>query len=242
MTLVYALITTRSGFETALSGLETFTREREFKDLIYEVMNQGSFYNQIVDNLVQSNDIILDAKADNILVSDKIFLFLDPEIAHGATLQIEYVITVSALNGLENYTIEENLTNSNLKFRADNNLLTENKTNGQVGWKYVNGKLIKTGRGGTTEKVKIVLSTVISAEDFRYTYKNKAICGIKSVGLGESVATGYSRVVESPEVSIIPPFGDGNTYEAKIKQYAPMVITLIVTTGVVIFLITKKKK
>lgn len=150
MTLVYALITTRSGFETALSGLETFTREREFKDLIYEVMNQGSFYNQIVDNLVQSNDIILDAKADNILVSDKIFLFLDPEIAHGATLQIEYVITVSALNGLENYTIEENLTNSNLKFRADNNLLTENKTNGQVGWKYVNGKLVKTGRGGTT--------------------------------------------------------------------------------------------
>ena len=121
------------------------------------------------------------------------------------------------------------------------NIKTGNKY-GQVGWKYANGKLVKTGRGGTTEKVKIVLSTVISSEDFRYTYKNKAICGIKSVGLGESVATGYSRVVESPEFSIIPPFGDGNTYEVKIKQYDPMVITLIVTTGVVIFLITKKKK
>lgn len=241
MTLVYALVSSTSGLTNVLSGIENFTTNRDLAILPDVVRPTGVVYNEIVDNLLASNDLMLEAVAPNILVSDKIFLFLDPEIAHGATLEIEYAITVTALNGLQGYKIKEDLNNNNLKFSENGKLITENKTNKEVGWRYENGVPVKNGSGGSTERNKIVLSTVISAEDFSYTYKNIATCTIRSIGVGESTATTFSRTVESPELSIIPPFGNGNADKLELGKYIPIIITLIGTLAIIV-IITKKKK
>lgn len=242
MTLVYATISSKTGLEKVLSGLENFISLYNLNILYDLFRTRGIIYNEIIDNVLPSNSNMLEANANNILVSDKIFLFLDTEIAHGATLEVEYLITIEAANGIQNYIIQEDLGNNNLKYNENAKLITENKTNKDVGWRLINGiPVLNGGMGSKNKKAKIVLSTVISVEDFSYTYKNTAICRLSSVGIGETAATTFTRRVESPEISIIPPFGAENKNVTEIYKYIPLAIAIICVaiTGT---LIIKKKR
>ena len=246
MTSVYATISGKTGLEQVLSGLENFTNVYELNTLSGLFTNRGTIYNEIVDNVLDSNSNMLDANANNVLVSDKIFLFLDTEIAHGATLEIEYLITIEAANGIQSYIIQEDLGNNTLKYNENAKLITENKTNKQEGWRMKNGVPILNGANGSkSKKAKIVLSTVISSEDFSYTYKNTAICRLGSIGLGETAATTFTRKVESPEVIIIPPFGATSKSTTEFNKDIIITATLMLCTITAItatVLIIKKKK
>ena len=246
MTLVYATISSKTGLEQVLSGLENFTNVYDLNALSGLFTNRGTIYNEIVDNVLDSNSNMLDANANNVLVSDKIFLFLDTEIAHGATLEIEYLITIEAANGIQSYTIQEELGNNTLKYNENAKLITENKTNKQEGWKMINGiPIINGANGSRNKKTKIVLSTVISSEDFSYTYKNTAICRLGSIGLGETAATTFTRKVGSPEVIIIPPFGGTSESTTEFSKDIIITATLMLCTITAItttVLIIKKKK
>lgn len=246
MGLVYATISNKTGLEDILSGLENFTYIYNLNKLKEQFTSGESIYNEIVYNVLDGNSNLLYVDADNVLVSDRIFLFLDAEIAHGATLEVEYLITIQAINGIENYTIQEDLGNNNLKYNENAKLMTENKTNKDVGWKIINGVPTLTGGSVGKEKTaKIILSTVISAEDFSYTYKNMATCKLTSKGLGESAATKFTRKVESPEIIIIPPFGGteqkvGEPSKGLTVTIALMMCTITVITAIII--IIKKEK
>ena len=246
MTLVYATISSKTGLEQVLLGLENFTNVYDLNALSGLFTNRGTIYNEIVDNVLDSNSNMLDANANNVLVSDKIFLFLDTEIAHGATLEIEYLITIEAANGIQSYIIQEDLGNNTLKYNENAKLITENKTNKQEGWKMINGiPIINGANGSRNKKTKIVLSTVISSEDFSYTYKNTAICRLGSIGLGETAATTFTRKVESPEVIIIPPFGATSKSTTEFNKDIIITATLMLCTITAItatVLIIKKKK
>lgn len=97
---------------------------------------------------------------------DKIIMQVDEEILHGATLKVEYIVSITSSFNSKNIQIYDYYTEP-LIFNQSEVLLTENKTNGYYGWKIQDGKLMNDSgssviSGGTEYKVKLVLSTVLT--------------------------------------------------------------------------------
>ena len=99
---------------------------------------------------------------------DKIILQIDSELLHGATLYIEYIISVTSAFDMKNIVIND-FPDSSLRYNANQKLLTENKTNSSYGWTYKNGYLTSSSgstihKAATEYKKKILLSTVLTSE------------------------------------------------------------------------------
>lgn len=99
---------------------------------------------------------------------DTIILQLDAELLHGATLYIEYIISIISAFDSKNIKIED-IPDNSLIYSSNQKLLTENATNAKYGWSYKNGNLYCTSGFSTIHAVKeytkkLVLSTVLTSE------------------------------------------------------------------------------
>lgn len=132
------------------------------------------------------------------MIGDKIVWDVDDELKHGATVQIEYEITVTNNSdsgdiNCNEFTLIDYLdyNNTSLQYRSDANLITENKKNSDYKWTTVTdfnalqtatkttldeGKtylqLIDSIGGGQTKTYKLVASMVITSELAIDNYQN----------------------------------------------------------------------
>lgn len=129
------------------------------------------------------------------MIGDKIVWDVDDELKHGATVQVEYEITVGNTGAVDctQFTLVDYLdyNNTSLQYRSDANLITENKKNSDYKWTTVTdfnalqtatktildeGKtylqLIDSIGGGQTKTYKLVASMVITSELAIDNYQN----------------------------------------------------------------------
>lgn len=150
---------------------------------------------------------------------DKIILQVDAEILHGATLYIEYIISVTSAFDTKNIVIED-IPDISLRYNANQKLLTENKTNSSYGWTYQNesGHLIsesgnKVQKAGNAYTKKLLLSTVLTSEVFNSssTFGNSAKISLENATNGNKINIDKSTSDDSGLVAlkflIIPPTG-----------------------------------
>lgn len=199
----------------------------------------GQIYTDIVDQLVLNINPSLTVSGNGeVQTTDNIFMILDNELVQGAKLEIEYEITAYALNGVAGLTITDYVADSGLAYDPNSKLLTEDKTNEEIGWKYGdNGTVIATfdSNGGNMPSntgKKIVLSKLLSTNDDT-VYENTALCGTSSYGVGQTTASTLNRLVQSESVVIIPPTGENHIIEIAIALLGFILI---------VFLIIKKIK
>ena len=165
-------------------------------------------------------------------VTDSIYLILENELAHGAKIEIEYEITAYALNGISGLTITDYVGDTGLDYDPEAKLLTEDRTNEEVGWK-VNSEGVTTtfssgdsgGSMPSSISKKIVLSKLISTNDDN-VYINTAVCSTASYGVGQSVASTFKREVTSEAVTIIPPTGENYVIIIAIASFVILIIIL----------------
>lgn len=149
---------------------------------------------------------------------DKIILQVDAEILHGATLYIEYIISVTSAFDTKNIVIED-IPNISLRYNANQKMLTENRTNSSYGWTYDSEtKHLISKSGSTVQKAanaytkKLLLSTVLSSEFFNSpsTFGNSAKISLQNATTGNPITIDKSTDgsdLKALEFLIIPPTG-----------------------------------
>lgn len=149
---------------------------------------------------------------------DKIILQVDAEILHGATLYIEYIISVTSAFDTKNIVIED-IPNISLRYNANQKMLTENRTNSSYGWTYDSEtKHLISKSGSTVQKAanaytkKLLLSTVLSSEFFNSpsTFGNSAKISLQNATTGSKIDIDKSTDgsdLKALEFLIIPPTG-----------------------------------
>lgn len=180
---------------------------------------------------------------------DKIILQLDEEIMHGATLKIEYVISITSTFNSSNIVIED-FYDDPLIFSENEKLLTENKTNKDYGWKMQNGKLINDSGGDSIHeaqehKVKLVLSAVLTPTIIHDLNRigNSATFQLKNVDTGEEYIINKNTNndpnetrIKSLDILIIPPTG-----KIALKEKITTILnTIIVIVSILLIIICLK--
>lgn len=212
-------------------------------DVEYQLTN--SVYQYISQFIIRESALMPTGGGPNMLLTpNSIILFADEELAHGATLKIEYVMSLSRYALYGSGTIYEariiDKKDPKLTFDRDAALLTEpSKTNADYGWEMTAEGLTTTGG---TNTIKLLLSTVITPEGLgEGRYSNTATCSTSfDVGFGSTAR--YSVSDKALDVQILPPFGEENVEKGKRIwiMYVIIGMTLIILIGVVVAIKTKK--
>lgn len=201
----------------------------------------GQIYTDIADQLTLNVDLQLSVPGNsNVQETDDIYIIVDNELLNGAKIEVEYEIMAYALNGIAGLTITDYVADTGLAFDPKAKLLTEDKTNEELGWttceEGVTTSFSPDENGGNMPSglsKKIVLSKIISNND-ENAYVNTALCSTDSYGVGQNSASTFRRLVQSEYVIIIPPTG---------KNYIVIgIITALVGLILIIFFIGKKRK
>ena len=193
----------------------------------------GQIYNDIVDQLtLYNNPLLSTTETSGVQILDNIYLIIDNELVYGSKIEIEYEITASAMNGLTGASVTDYFGRSGLTYDSNSKLLTEDRTNEEVGWKSTgDGEVTATfSAGGSLPSdfsKKIVLSKIISNND-ETTFVNTALSGTSSYGVGQNSPTGLQRLVESEAVTIIPPTGTNSIIWIIITIFILLLIIILV--------------
>ena len=193
-------------FQTSTANLETTI----VKDI----------YNEIYLKIILLSDpktVYNISNAGIISGDDKIVFQVDEEILHGATLEIEYVISITCSFDSNHIRIKD-FHNEDLKFTPTQRLITENKTNNDYGWKYEGNVLTTDSGNNITEsvkehKVKLVLSTVFTPTRLSDLEK-----------LGNYVTFSLNRIEEGQVTNIVIEKNNTSTENDKIKALDFLII------------------
>lgn len=148
---------------------------------------------------------------------DKIIFQVDEEILHGATLEIEYVISITSSFDTNHIKIKD-FYSEDLIFTPNQRMITENKINSDYGWKFENGTLMTDSGGNITEaakehKVKLILSTVFTPTKLRDLNK-----------IGNYVTFSLNRIENGQTTNIVIDKNNTSTEETKIKALDFLII------------------
>ena len=245
----------------------------DFEDLSEKIVTEikAGIYEEIVD--LTSPEI--EYKINNAAIikgDDKIIMQVDEEIMHGATLQIEYLISFSS--GSDMKIKIKDLYNNPLVFNENQKMLTENKTNKQYGWRMKDidndgtGELVNIGlddSGIETKKnqeyqVKLILSAVLTPTvlgnldsignsiDIEFAY-GKDSNGDDIWGGNKKDGTpgnsGINTDIKSLDILIIPPTGISdvrNRVEWTLNMIVAVTSILLIIVCIIDYLKEKKKK
>lgn len=203
--------------------------ESTIKNNLYKVI-----YNKIIE--ISEPTVELDVNEDYVgIMGNQIIMQMDPEILHGATLYIEYIISTTTAFDTNKITITD-IPDKVFQFDENQKLLSENKTNRDYGWKYQDGKVFIEYQGNTNAgsefKKKIVLSTVLTPEMLNNTsiYGNTANVSLQKNN-GEIIQKNKLRAYE---FLIIPPTGK---YSKNIA--IGVYITVLISTLILILVFIK---
>lgn len=178
----------------------------------------NGIYNEIYMMVILLSDPVTKLDLNNAGIipgGDNIILQVDSEIMHGATLYIEYIISVTCAFDATNITISD-YPDSSLKFNKNQMLLTENKKNSDYGWTYNSGYIYSnsgsTIKAGKEYKRKIVLSTVLTSAVLN---NSSSFCNYVEFDLDNATGGSHIKIDHAQDGGklralgflIIPPFG-----------------------------------
>ena len=159
---------------------------------------------------------------------NKVLFQVDEEIMHGATIEIEYIISLVCAFETTNIKIADFYTNA-LMYNENKKMLMEDRTNKDYGWKVQNGYLLNDSgnvviQPGKEYKIKLVLSTVLTPtvlRDFEKleNYVMFSLDRIKDGNIVENIqivnnnTSTKENKIKSLDVLIIPPTGTSNMAE-----------------------------
>lgn len=188
---------------------------------------------------------------------DKIIIEVDEEIIHGATLEVEYVLSITSSFD-SNYIKITDFYYEDFVFSQEQKLLTENKTNGDYGWRIEDGYLITDSGGNIIDgakeyKVKLVLSTVLTPTRLRDFNRlgNYATFQLNCVDNGERITINNNNTdtddtrIKALDLLIIPPSGTSYFLERIVWTLSITVVVVSITLIIICiidYIKTKKKK
>ena len=174
-------------------------------------------YNEIYFKIILMSEPVTtyNVNHEGVLIGgDKIIFQVDEEILHGATLRIEYVISITTAFDMNNIVIND-LYSSDFVFNQDEPLLSEaSRTNRDYGWQ-MNGNTLVTGSGGQTiqaateYRTKIVLSTVLTPERLPdlSLIGNSMTFSLNDIDHNNTISVGQDANIKALDFLIIPPTG-----------------------------------
>ena len=174
-------------------------------------------YNEIYFKLIIMSEPVTTYTVNHegvLIGGDKIIFQVDEEILHGATLRIEYVISITTAFDMNNIVIND-LYSSDFVFSQDSPLLSEaSKTNRDYGWQ-MNGNSLVTSTGNQTIKAateyrtKLILSTVLTPERLPdlSLIGNSMEFSLNDIDSNNSISVGRAANIKALDFLIIPPTG-----------------------------------
>jgi len=182
-------------------------------DTIYDTV-VNTLYESLYSELIEIVEKTSTEESYNatLLPNELVLITLDDELIHGATLEIEYIITILLQTDCKSLYIRDNLT-PNLVYSENKKLLTENKINADYNWTYNNQTLTYSNinpdqlKKGSVITQKVILSKTLSVqEDSDYQFDNSAYIYINRAD--DETFTGTTHALR---VLILPPFGKQTT-------------------------------
>ena len=234
--------TSKSAFEQNNEKIGTIYEnisEQQLLGIYDEIFN--TIYEELVETEISDFEFEDDIK-NYIAVDTGVFISLDKEIMQGARLDIEYTINIKSSIDINEIEIED-LTDGNIGYSSDSQLLTEEKTNKDYGWNIssetrlcdenknilsiyqLNNDEPIIERGQVFQK-RILYSKILSStDDTRFEHSTIVrINGNSEYGLAS---------LESVPIVITPPYGDNNN---NLIMYIVLFILIIIS-----FILVKKK-
>lgn len=151
-----------------------------------------------------------------LLGADKIIFQMDEEILHGATLKVEYIISITTAFDMNNVEIND-FYSSDFVFNSNEPLLTELKTNNDYGWKVENGTLVSNSgdeviEGATEYRIKLVLSTLLTPERLPDLSKmgNYMTFSVHDITENRIISVDETANIKALDFLILPPTGESN--------------------------------
>ncbi len=176
---------------------------------------ENDVYQYINNYAVDTSNVMPSGGGKNsMLMSNRIVLIADTEVAQGAVLKIEYKMPIrpNARYGTGNIGSLKivDKKNSQLAFSRDERLITDSsKTNADYGWNMEKDELVTTKK---MSEARLVLSVLLSAKQLEdVVYDNSATCYI-SFDVGSDSIANYTRSATAMEVQVLPPFGKEENY------------------------------
>lgn len=178
-------------------------------------------YNEIYFKIIIMSEPVTTYRVNHeglLIGGDKMIFQVDEELLHGATLRIEYVISIQAAFNMNNIIIND-LYSNNFVFNQDEPLLSEGeKINRDYGWQ-MNGNTLVSSSGGQTiqaateYRTKLVLSTVLTPERLPdlSLIGNSMIFSVNDMNNNNTITVGREANIKALDFLIIPPTGTEET-------------------------------
>ena len=219
-------------YAATLDNLEEVVLKDIFNEILYSVVEITS-----LRRIVHSYGML---EGDNYYIAT-----IDNELLYGATVELEYSITIKSLKELNNIHVLDDLSsggNNSFIFNYDPNskLITEDNTNSYYNWNNLNSSSFPNyiycnptqAEVGKDITVKLLLSTTVSSEKAIDYLANTA-----TVQFTEPTTSDiYYSVLTSPGFSILPPFGNSDV------DLRPYYILIPSCVGFIVVLIILKNK
>lgn len=199
--------------------------------------------------LMSEPNTIYNSNNENVLIGgDKIVFQADEEILHGATLRIEYVMSIITAFNANHIKITDYYSDE-FTFNSNESLLTESGTNNNYGWKIENNSLVcdsgDSGISGATEyKVKLVLSTVLTPERLYDLRKmgNYMTFSLNDIDHNQTISVDASANIKALDFLIIPPTGETDTTSEDILLLLKLSIFTLAAVIFIAFIHNKVKE
>lgn len=212
------------------------------ENVVYQLTTD--VYEYIRQYMIRESTIIPKVNKTSMITNNSITLFVDEELIYGATLKIEYIITLSrvAIYGdgsiYENKILDEK--DPKLIFRKNETLITDaSKTNADYGWNETPEGLITNKNA---KEIKLVLSTIITPEQMNNAvYSNTAKC-TTAYDVGGGATARYTLSDESIDVIVMPPFGKTELNVEKIITITIGIVATILCLIITFFIIVRHKR
>lgn len=209
--------------------------QTDSKNLEDTIVNE--IYKEIYTKLLSMAEPVTVYELNNVgMIADdnKIIMQMDNEILHGATLKIEYIISICTLFESSNIRIKD-FYSEGLNFSQNQKLLTENKTNKDYKWKVdTNGTLIHDSgnyRLKETEsyKVKLVLTTVLTPSNLE-KFENRITFSLKNAKTNQTIECGdnQNEKIQSLGFLIIPPTGKIETKNIILTVNSAVIVLFLI--------------
>ncbi len=198
-------------------------------------------YNEIYFKIIIMSEPVTTYSVNHeglLIGGDKMIFQVDEEILHGATLRIEYVISIRAAFNMNNIIIND-LYSNNFVFNQDEALLSEGgKINRDYGWQ-MNGNTLVSGSGeqiiqaATEYRTKLVLTTVLTPERLPdlSLIGNSMVFSVNDINHNNTITVGREANIKALDFLIIPPTG---TEEAAAQDMLFLLKATILALAIVI--------
>lgn len=211
---------------------------QELLEIYEEIFDE--IHNELVENVIP--DFEFSEGQGFVALDTGVFVTIDKELIQGAQLYVEYVINIKSSMDINKIEIED-FTGGNIVYDQNMKMLTEDKTNADYGWSFIDKSTLSTSnenmlyleeesnstpvieKRGSLQK-KIIYSKILSTSDDE-NFEHYTV-----VRLNGDSENGMASLDSLP-VIIVPPFGDNHNNT--------LIVLIIIILAIITYVIIKKR-